>query len=111
MHNIASPNYIFYSFIRVVFTGTGAAIMYFVWVYCELTLLVPLIDKLTRSKYNKILACNNISNQREIAELIGFSLGKVNKLIDELIKKHYLYSDYSLTSKGRIRRSTCSLLF
>ena len=47
------------------------------------------IDKIFE-KYNKILACNNISNQREIAELIGFSLGKVNKLIDELIKKHYL---------------------
>ena len=32
-------------------TGNSAAVMYYIFVYCEFTLLLPLIDKLARSKY------------------------------------------------------------
>ena len=68
MHNINSPNYMIYAFIKGVFTGTGAAVMYFIWVYCELTLLVPFIDRLAKSRYNKLwLLVSPI-------EIIAFSL-------------------------------------
>lgn len=38
-------------FIKELVLGNAAAIMYFIFVYCEFTLLIPLIDKLARSKY------------------------------------------------------------
>lgn len=38
-------------FLKNLITGGAAAIMYYIFVYCELTLLIPLVDKLARSKY------------------------------------------------------------
>lgn len=38
-------------FVKNLLTGKSAAIMYYIFVYCELTILMPLIDKLAKSKY------------------------------------------------------------
>ncbi len=38
------------AFIKSLVFGNGAAIMYYIFVYCEFTLLIPLIDKLANSK-------------------------------------------------------------
>lgn len=38
-------------FVRDLFTAKSAAIMYYIFVYCQFTLLIPLIDKLAKSKY------------------------------------------------------------
>ena len=38
-------------FIKKLIFGNAAAIMYYIFVYCEFTLLIPLIDKLARSRY------------------------------------------------------------
>ena len=42
------------TYIKQLITGRAAAIMYYVFVYCEFTLLIPLIDKLANSKYKYI---------------------------------------------------------
>lgn len=39
------------AYIKALLTGNAAAIMYYIFVYCEFTLLIPLIDRLARSKY------------------------------------------------------------
>ena len=41
-------------FVKNLLTGKAAAIMYFVFVYCELTLLIPLIDRLAHTRYRLI---------------------------------------------------------
>jgi len=51
MHNISTPVNIPMAFVKNVLTGKSAAVMYYIFVYCEFTLLVPLIDKLARSKF------------------------------------------------------------
>ena len=38
-------------FMKKLILGKAAAVMYYVFVYCEFTFLIPLIDKLARSKY------------------------------------------------------------
>jgi len=39
------------SFLKNLITGTSAAMMYYIFVYCQFTLLIPLIDKLAKSKF------------------------------------------------------------
>lgn len=39
------------SFLKNLITGKSAAMMYYVFVYCQFTLLIPLIDKLAKSKF------------------------------------------------------------
>ncbi len=41
-------------YVKQLITGRAAAIMYYVFIYCEFTLLIPLIDKLANSKYKYI---------------------------------------------------------
>ncbi len=38
-------------FIKSLITASSAAVMYYVFVYCQLTLLVPVIDKMSKSRY------------------------------------------------------------
>lgn len=49
--NIKNPSAIPMAYIKTLLTANSAAIMYYIFVYCEFTLLIPLIDKLARSKY------------------------------------------------------------
>ena len=49
-----SPGLIPIEYIKNLLTARSAAVMYFVFVYCELTLLIPLIDKLAHSKFRWI---------------------------------------------------------
>jgi len=39
------------SFFKNLITGKSAAMMYYIFVYCQFTLLMPLIDKLAKSKF------------------------------------------------------------
>lgn len=39
------------TYLKNLLTGRAAAIMYYVFVYCELTLLIPVFDRLARSRY------------------------------------------------------------
>lgn len=49
--NLKTPMRIPTSYLRALITGKAAMIMYYVFVYCELTLLIPLIDKFAKSKF------------------------------------------------------------
>lgn len=49
-----NPMRIFKMIIRCLFTSESAAMMYFILVYCELCFLVPIIDKLAKSKYRYV---------------------------------------------------------
>lgn len=53
-HNYKNPYIIPLEIIKNLITARSAAVMYYIFVYCELTLLIPLIDKLARSKYKYI---------------------------------------------------------
>ena len=39
------------SFLKNLITGNSAAMMYYIFVYCQFALLIPLIDKVAKSKY------------------------------------------------------------
>ena len=49
-YNRENPSQIFRVFIIQLVTGKSAPIMYYIFVYCELTLLIPIIDKLARTR-------------------------------------------------------------
>ena len=49
--NLSTPALIPIKVLKGLLLGNAAAIMYYVFVYCELTLLIPLIDKLSKTKY------------------------------------------------------------
>ena len=49
--NISNPVAIPTTFFKNLITSQSAAMMYYIFVYCEFTLLIPLVDKLAKSKY------------------------------------------------------------
>ena len=51
IHNYKEPSQILKNFIIGLITANSAAIMYFILVYCQFTLLIPFIDRLAKSKY------------------------------------------------------------
>ena len=54
IHNIDQLNEIPLEYIKNVLNGQAAAPLYYAFVYCGFTLLIPLIDKLAKSKYKYI---------------------------------------------------------
>mgnify|MGYP000850062084 FL=1 len=46
-----TPNLIMWNYIYYLISGSSAAIMYYIFVYCEFTLLIPLVDKLAKSRF------------------------------------------------------------
>lgn len=51
MRTIQTPGKLTIQFIKSFITASGAAVMYYVFVYCQFTLLIPIIDKLVKSRY------------------------------------------------------------
>ena len=51
MQTYRHPDGIIANYFRHLLLGDAVAIMYYVFVYCEFTLLIPLIDKLAKSRY------------------------------------------------------------
>jgi surface polysaccharide O-acyltransferase-like enzyme len=51
MGHFHEPPKIPLAFFKALLLGTAAAIMYYIFVYCQFTLLIPLIDRLAKSKY------------------------------------------------------------
>lgn len=51
MHNIGNLANIPIAFIKNVITANACAPMYYIFVYCTFTLIIPIIDKLAKSKY------------------------------------------------------------
>lgn len=64
-------------FIKKLVFGNAAATMYYIFVYCEFTLLIPLIDKFAKSKYRYLgfaIAPIEIVVMRLIPMLMGIEL-------------------------------------
>lgn len=51
LFNIKTPTSIPIAYLKGLISGKSSAIMYYIFVYCEFTLLMPLIDVLAKSKY------------------------------------------------------------
>ncbi len=51
LNNIDNLFVLPYDLLKSLVTGNSAAMMYYIFIYCEFTLLIPLIDKLAKSKY------------------------------------------------------------
>ena len=51
MYNSGHPISIPIEFIKNVIIGNAAAIMYYIFVYCEFTVLIPFIDRLAKSRF------------------------------------------------------------
>lgn len=47
-----------------------------------------------------VLKKNKVSNQRNLASLLEFALGKVNRLLSEVKEEGFVDNEYNLTSKG-----------
>ena len=86
LNNYKMPTKIPLSYIKTLFIAGAAAIMYYVFVYCELTLLIPLIDKLARSK-NKWIGFLFSPLEIVIVRLLPLVVGyEVNKYIRIIIQ-------------------------
>lgn len=62
-------------FLKSLLLGNAAPIMYYIFVYCELTLLIPMIDKLAKSKYKYcgfIISLLEIIIMRLIPSITGY---------------------------------------
>jgi surface polysaccharide O-acyltransferase-like enzyme len=71
-------------YVKYLLTGKAAAIMYYVFVYCELTLLIPIIDKLAKSKYRYLgllISPIEIIFMRLLPLVCGYELNKYVAII------------------------------
>lgn len=99
-------------YIKNLVTGRAAAIMYYVFIYCEFTLLIPLIDRLAKSKYKYFgfaFAPLEIVLVRLIPMMVGYELNRYASIIIQvsclgwfsyfylgyLIGNNYLYIECS----------------
>lgn len=81
------PDWIVRNYIHCLIFGNSAAIMYYVFVYCEFTLLIPLIDKLAKSRFKYlgfVISPLEIILMRLIPIVFGIQLNKYVSTIVEL---------------------------
>lgn len=72
------------AYVKNLITARSAAVMYYVFVYCESTLLIPLIDKLARSKYKWVgflISPIEIIVMRLIPLVSGYEVNKYIRVI------------------------------
>lgn len=84
LHNMSSPKLIPLSFITGFVMANSAAVMYYIFVYCEFTILIPLIDKLGKSKYKYlgfVIAPIEIIVMRLMPIVFGYQLNTYLNLI------------------------------
>ena len=84
LHNLNNIKEIPISYIKALMSGNAAAIMYYIFVYCEFTLLLPLIDKLARSRYKYwgfIISPLEIIIMRMMPMIWGYDLNKEISII------------------------------
>lgn len=84
IENFKKPSQIPGIYIKDLITAESAVIMYYVFVYCELTLLIPLIDKLARSGYKWIgflISPLEIVVMRLLPIVSGYEVNKYIRII------------------------------
>lgn len=74
-------------YIKNLLTGNAVAIMYYIFVYCELTLLLPVIDKIARSKYKYlvfVISPAEIILMRLLPLILGVELNRYIAVIQNI---------------------------
>lgn len=117
IHSYRAPDWIIRDYLHYLCFADSAAIMYYVFVYCEFTLLIPLIDRLARSKFKYIgfiVSPIEIICMRLIPLVFGIHL---NNNISILVGRSclgwftYFYMGY-LIGNGyiKLKRSTATII-
>lgn len=114
IHNLAAIPRLY---IEQTITGQSAGMMYYVFVYCEFTLLIPLIDKLAKSKLKYlgfVIAPLEIIAVRTLPVLMGIELNYYLGIIRDLSCLGwftYFYLGYLMGNKLiTVKASTKSLV-
>ena len=87
IHSYRVPDWIFRDYLHYLIFADSAAIMYYVFVYCEFTLLIPLIDRLAKSRFKYlgfIISPLEIVCMRLIPIVFGIQLNKYISVVVEL---------------------------
>ena len=66
-------------YLKKTLTGQAAAPLYYVFVYCELTILIPLIDRVAKSKYKMVaflIPIAEIVSARMVPLMLGITMHK-----------------------------------
>lgn len=84
MYNIDNLTNIPIAFFKNIITAKACAPMYYVFVYCTFTLLIPLIDKLAKSRYKYwgfIIAPIEIIFMRSIPLVVGMEIHSYIRIV------------------------------
>ena len=84
LHSIKSPASIPANFVVNLISARAAGVMYYVFVYCEFTLLIPLIDRFAKSRYKYlgfIISPVEIIVMRLLPLLMGFEMNRYLTII------------------------------
>ena len=84
IYNINNLSYIPIAFLKNVITAKACAPMYYIFIYCTFTLIIPFIDKLAKSKYKYwgfAIAPTEIVLMRLIPSLVGIKIHSYIQII------------------------------
>lgn len=84
VRNIKQPGQIPASYLWNLITAGAVPIMYYIFVYCELVLLMPLIDRIARSKYKYLgflISPLEIIFMRLIPLITGYQMNEYFKIV------------------------------
>lgn len=118
IYNYKTPSRLPAIFFNHLLTGRAAGIMYYIFVYCGFTLLIPLIDKLAKSKYRYLgflISPAEILIVRLIPLLTGYTLSEYTGVITELscfgwftyFYLGYLLGNNLITVKASTKKLVC----
>lgn len=84
LENYKTPMKIPMEYLFNLLTSKSSIIMYYIFVYCQFTLLIPLIDKLGKSKYKYwgfVISPFEIIIFRLIPLIVGYEFGEFGEII------------------------------
>ena len=117
LYNYKSLTLIPIRYIKQLIMANAAAVMYYIFVYSEFTLLIPIIDKLAKSKYMWIgfaISPIEIVTMRLIPLIIGYEINTYIKIIMHISCLGwftYFYLGYILGNNIiKIKKSTSIIL-
>jgi len=117
IYNYKTPYSLPLIYVKNLLTANSAAIMYYIFVYCEFTLLIPLIDKLSKSKIKWIgflISPVEIIVMRLFPLILGYELNKYVAMVLNISCLGwftYFYLGYLIGNKRiEIKASTLKLV-
>lgn len=108
IYNLKEPSDILHKFLTISIKGDAATIMYYVFVYCEFTLLIPLIDKMANSKFKYlefVITPAEIILMRLIPMVVGYQFSEAIRAIMHKFKKSGVSSKKTAALKKVVKVS------